>query len=137
MRSLCLSFTCCLLLVLAGCAGGNGGIAALPASHSPTSNTKASQLAVEASADLKYVLEPLPSGFVPYAIMRNGRIAGSQGVNAAIYYRGRLASLGTYEGGSSVARFVNDRGDAVGTSSCVPFSSYAVHTLFCSRDTAT
>jgi hypothetical protein len=63
---------------------------------------------------LHYVANPLPANFVPSAIMRNGRIPGSFGKQAAFYQHARIYQLGSFKGLNTTALFMNDRGEAVG-----------------------
>lgn len=99
-----------LTLVFVSCGGG---------SHSNTiPATVQSQPSIagdRAYRWLHYVAHPLPANFVPSAIMRNGRIPGSFGKEAAIYSHGRIYQLGSFNGASTTALFVNDRGEAVGS----------------------
>jgi hypothetical protein len=99
-------------LLAAACSGGNSP--SLPA-REPLSQTQVnSQAQIREAGAPRFTATQLPAGFVPLAIMRNGRIAGYVGNDAAVYFHGSIRDLGTYPGASARALFVNSSGVAVG-----------------------
>ncbi len=106
-----------LALFAASCSSG-GNSASLPAQEMPMQAQGTARVPMQAQALLSsaphFTVTKLPAGFVPSAVMRGGRIPGSFGKNAAIYYQGSIRNLGTYGSESAAAAFVNRWGDAVG-----------------------
>lgn len=110
MLRLRLSYVLPMAMCMASCGGGGGGAV-------PSTSIDAASAIVHGP---RYAAVRLPRDFVPYAMMRDGRVTGSVGRDAAIFFRNRITKLGTFGSEFSTATFVNAHGDAVGFSMVDP-----------------
>ena len=113
-----LAFSGLLAVVLISCGGG----VPTPASGAFTNDRSVLESALP-STQLHYRAVPLPKGFVPLDIMKDGQVPGSISTHAAIYKDGHLSILPDFTGcvargpnpsENVTATSVNSSGEAVG-----------------------
>lgn len=99
-------FVCTVTLALIACSGH---------SQSPVPIVKSGASLATQNETIHFNATALPSQFVAYAIMPDGRIPGSYGTSAAVYYGGKITILGAYPNATTtVAASINSAGTAVG-----------------------
>ena len=103
--------SCSIALFAVACSAGAG---TTPNANGVSANEQSLAVPLSRSLAPHYVAIPLPSTFVPKAMMPSGKIAGSSGREAAVYANGVVTTIGTFYNEFAVATYVNERGEAVG-----------------------